>query len=156
MTRGVQRGAIVMLSLCSVGCGSPAGTGGGKDAAAAAGGEAPATSARAEISMVGYDVRRIRPGDTPLVDSFERLRTATLRDGKRAAVLFSADWCQPCRDLAVELGNLHPQGLIDDVRIIELQEEEWQQAVRMDEFNGLRARWDRVLNRYLEGENFQD
>ncbi len=98
--------------------------------------------------MVGYDVRRLRPAKEPLAKSFERMRAATARDGKKAAVLFSADWCQPCRDLEIELGNLHPQGTVDDVRIIELQEEEWQKAVRMDEFNGLRAQWDRVLNRY--------
>jgi hypothetical protein len=50
--------------------------------------------------------------------------------------------------LESELGNLHPAGTIEDVRIIVLKEEEWQKAVRMDEFNGLRTQWDRVLNQY--------
>jgi len=98
--------------------------------------------------MVGYDLRRLRPTDEPLVESFKRISGATTRDGRRVAVLFSADWCEPCRDLEIELGNLHPQGTIDDVRIVELKEEDWQKAVRMDEYNELRAQWDRVLNRY--------
>ncbi|MGB1699020.1 MAG: hypothetical protein ACPHRO_03630 [Nannocystaceae bacterium] len=148
MTKWTKRCGLVVLGLCVAGCGSPAGSRGVKDAGDAGEGQTAPTAKRTELSMVGYDVRRLRPGDTPLAESFERLRASTLRDGKRAAVLFSADWCEPCRDLAVELGNLHPAGLIDDVRIIELKEEEWQKSVRMDEFNGLRARWDRVLNRY--------
>jgi thiol-disulfide isomerase/thioredoxin len=137
----------VMVFGCSVfGCQAPSGS----EGATQAGGVEKSTPAAREneLSMVGYDIRRLRPTDEPLVKGFERMRAATVKEGKRVAVLFSADWCEPCRDLEIELGNLHPRGTIEDVRIIELKEEEWQKAVRMDEFNGLRTQWDRVLNRY--------
>ncbi|MCA9638593.1 MAG: thioredoxin family protein, partial [Myxococcales bacterium] len=67
--------------------------------------------------------------------------TQALGEGKRTLVLFSADWCAPCRRLEAELGNLQPASMIDDARIFELKEEEWQEATRMDEFNALRSRW---------------
>jgi thiol-disulfide isomerase/thioredoxin len=99
--------------------------------------------------MVGYDLRRLRPtDDEPLFPRFERLRQEAVSEGKRVAVLFSADWCEPCRRLDIELGNLHPEALIGDVRVLELKEEEWVAATRMDEFRALYGRWSRVLNRY--------
>ena len=79
---------------------------------------------------------------------FERLRGEALRDGKRAAVLFSADWCEPCRDLESELGNRHPASEIGDVRILVLKEEDWTAAARMDEFNALRRRWADQVGSY--------
>ena len=137
---------FALCTLCVAGCGArePA-----TSASVTGSASAPAAApVRDTQRMVGYDVRRIRPGDTSLEAAFERGRVAAVSDGRHVAVLFSADWCQPCRDLELELGNLHPASAIEDVRILMLKEEEWQKAVRMDEFNGLRARWDKVLNRY--------
>jgi thiol-disulfide isomerase/thioredoxin len=102
-----------------------------------------------EDPMVGYDLRRLRPrDDEPLAAMFERVRTEALRENKRVAVLFSADWCEPCRHLDLELGNTHPQSMIGDVRVLELKEEDWVAVARMDEFNSLRRRWEPVMNTY--------
>lgn len=102
----------------------------------------PATAAPAPTDLVGYDLRRLRPrADEPLDAMFERLRTQALGEGKRTMVLFSADWCEPCKRLDAELGNRQPAAAIGDVRIFELKEEDWQGAARMDEFNQLRRRW---------------
>lgn len=99
--------------------------------------------------LVGYDLRRLRPRENePLADMFERMRTQASAEDKRVAVLFSADWCEPCRILDLELGNTHPSSMIGDVRILELKEDDWSGAARMDEFNGLRRRWEPVLNTY--------
>lgn len=98
--------------------------------------------------LVGYDVRRVRPGAGALAEAFDGALARAQKDGQRPAVLFSADWCEPCRDLEIELGNMHPASAIGDVRIFILKEEEWQKAVRMDEYNGLRTRWDKVINSY--------
>lgn len=107
--------------------------------AAAAPASKPAAPAEA---TVGYDLRRLRPRDEePLAAMFDRLAAQARGDGKRVAVLFSADWCKPCRELEAELGNLHPAQQIGDVRIFELKEEDWQKAARLDEFNELRRRW---------------
>lgn len=106
-------------------------------------------AAPAAPAEVGYDLRRLRPRDEETLEAmFERLRAQALADGKRVGVLFSADWCEPCRELEMELGNRHPAEQIDDVRILELKEEDWQAAARMDEFNGLRKRWAPQVGSY--------
>jgi len=116
------------------------------EAAVAAGAAAVAAS---DEALVGYDVRRLRPvTDEPLAAMFERLRAQALAEGKTVAVLFSADWCAPCRDLELELGGQHPRGAIGHVRIFELKEEDWDGASRMTEFNDLRRRWYPPLNSY--------
>ena len=99
--------------------------------------------------LVGYDLRRLRPReDEPLADMFARVRAQASAEDKRVAVLFSADWCEPCRVLDLELGNTHPSSMIGDVRVLELKEDDWSKAARMDEFNALRRRWEPVLNTY--------
>jgi thiol-disulfide isomerase/thioredoxin len=98
--------------------------------------------------LVGYDLRRLRPRDEPLSEMFERVRADALREHKRVVVLFSADWCEPCRHLDLELGNTHPTSMIGDVRVLELKEDDWVAVARMDEFNSLRRRWEPVLNTY--------
>src|SRR5690606_28232074 len=109
----------------------------------------PAAAKPASEAPVGYDLRRLRPRDEePLAAMFERLRGETLAAGKRAAVLFSADWCEPCRELENELGNRHPASEIGDGRILELKEEDWAKAARMDEFNELRRRWAGEVGSY--------
>lgn len=121
------------------------------------GGDAPKTepssaepaSADAANELVGYDIRRLRPrNDTPLVAMFDEQFAAARRDGKSVAVLFSAGWCEPCRDLELELGNFQAQGDIGHMRILELKEEEWDVVTRMNEFNELRRRWTSALNAY--------
>jgi thiol-disulfide isomerase/thioredoxin len=108
----------------------------------------PAPAAR-PAAEVGYDLRRLRPRDEEtLAAMFERLRAQALADGKRVAVLFSADWCEPCRKLDAELGNRHSPEMIGDVRILELKEEDWSAAARMDEFNELRRRWADQVGSY--------
>ena len=109
---------------------------------------APAKEAAERDPMVGYDVRRLRPREEPLVESFERQRERALSEGKQVAVLFSADWCEPCRILELELGNMHPRSLIGHVRILEMKEEDWEPVTRMNEFNNLRRRWSAPLNEY--------
>lgn len=100
-------------------------------------------------TSVGYELRRLRPRDGErLAAMFDRLREAATAEGKRVAVLFSADWCEPCRALETELGNRHSAAEIGDVRIFELKEEDWVAATRMDEFEGLRRRWSPVLASY--------
>ncbi len=100
------------------------------------------SSATAPAKMIGYDLRRLRPrDDETLAAMFERLHIQAKADGKRTAVLFSADWCAPCKKIEAELGNLQPAEQIEDVRIFELKEEDWTEVTRMSEFNELRARW---------------
>lgn len=116
------------------------------------GGEAakPAAVKPAAVdTTVGYELRRLRPRDEERLEAmFDRLRVAAVAEGKRVAVLFSADWCEPCRLLETELGNRHSAAEIGDVRIFELKEEDWTAATRMDEFEGLRRRWSPVLGMY--------
>ncbi len=100
-------------------------------------------------AVVGYDLRRLRPRDEEtLAVMFDRQRAQAAKDGKRVAVLFSADWCEPCRLLETELGNRHPAQQIGDVRILELKEEDWAAATRMDEFDQLRKRWTGITGSY--------
>ncbi len=100
------------------------------------------------VEEVGYDLRRLRPTDEPLGERFDREARAAVAEGKRVAVLFSADWCEPCQVLELELGNLHPASVIGDVRIFQLKEEDWESATRMDEVNNLRVRWHPTKNSY--------
>jgi thiol:disulfide interchange protein len=103
---------------------------------------APAPAKAAAEATVGYELRRLRPRDEePLAAMFDRLRGHARAEGKRVMVLFSADWCAPCRELETELGNRHPEAKIGGVQILELKEEDWAQATRMDEFDALRRRW---------------
>jgi thiol-disulfide isomerase/thioredoxin len=132
----------ISLSLCAClfahvpGCSSPPPARQAAPAAARTGAK-PAGEA-----LVGYDLRRLRPRDEEtLTAMFDRLLAQAAADGKRVAVLFSADWCEPCRELETELGNRHPAAEIGDVRFLELKEEDWTAAARMDEFNELRRRW---------------
>jgi len=99
-------------------------------------------------SEVGYDLRRLRPTDEVLGERFDRIAKEALAQDKRVAVLFSADWCEPCQLLELELGNLHPPAAIGDVRIFQLKEEDWEGATRMDEVNALRERWHPTTNSY--------
>ena len=119
-------------------------------APACGGSEAPAAVASASAkgpALVGYDLRRLRPrNEEKLADMFERMRVQAGSEGKRVAVLFSADWCEPCRKLMLELGNEQPEDAIGHVRILELVEEDWEAATRLDEFEGLRARWGGQAN----------
>ena len=111
--------------------------------------KASTTVAKAEPKTVGYDLRRLRPKDgETLAAMFERMRAQAVSEGKRAAVLFSADWCEPCRKLDLELGNTHPAADIGHVRIFEIKEEEWEAATRMDEFAALRKRWYEPTDSY--------
>ncbi|GEM_PF-1472891 len=108
--------------------------------------------------FVGYDLRRLRPRDQPLAEMFRSKAEQARGEGKRVAVLFSADWCSSCRRIDTELGNTHPSSMIGDVRILELKQEEWKEATRMAEFNRLRSRWSPTINKYplfvvLDSEN---
>lgn len=138
-----MRAIGTLASLCGlllVACG---GDGGGArdEATKAAPAAAPAT--------VGYDLRRLRPtAAEPLTETFERLRVQAQAEGKQVAMLFSAEWCERCRTLELELGNLHPAADIEHVRIVELVEEDWEKALRMNEFEQLRQRWDTTKGTY--------
>ena len=112
--------------------------------------DAPPASAEAKApAEIGYDTRRLRPrNEETLAAMFERLRRTAVKDGKFAAVLFSADWCEPCRRLEIELGNMHPPSDIGHLRIFEIKEEDWEAATRMNEVNALRTRWTPTINQY--------
>lgn len=98
---------------------------------------------------MGYDLRRLRPTtEEPLAKTFGRMQAQAHAEGKQVAMLFSAEWCERCRRLELELGNLHPTGDIAHVRILELVEEDWEQALRMNEFEQLRLRWDEAKGTY--------
>lgn len=127
--------SIVVWALAALcGCGGEA----AKPAVAVA----PVVVKPESDAEVGYDLRRLRPRDEEtLAEMFDRQRAQAAKEGKRVAALFSADWCEPCRLLETELGNRHPAQQIGDVRILELKEEDWAGATRMDEFDALRKRW---------------
>jgi thiol-disulfide isomerase/thioredoxin len=130
-TQRIVIAAAVFASLCALGCGES------KTEVTTAAVATPTVSA-----AVGYDLRRLRPRDgETLAAMFDRMHAQAVADGKQTAVLFSADWCEPCRKLDLELGNTHPAPDIGHVRIFELKEEEWEAATRMDEFAALRKRW---------------
>ena len=138
LAKGPMR-SLLLLLLASLGCGGPA------PVAADSGTPAQAKGP----TKVGYDIRRLRPrNEETLAAMFERMRAQTLADDKFAAVLFSADWCEPCRRLDIELGNMHPREAIGHVRIFEIKEEDWEAATRMNEVNALRTKWTPTINAY--------
>jgi thiol-disulfide isomerase/thioredoxin len=112
----------------------------------------PGKSAPAAVDddpLVGYDLRRLRPiDDEPLAGMFDRVHATARADGKRVVVMFSADWCEPCKRIDLELGNTHPASMIGGFRILELKEDDWKAAARMDEYNDLRARWEPISGSY--------
>ncbi len=110
---------------------------------------APAPRGDEASPMVGYDVRELRPRDGHrLAEDFERLRTRAVAEGKHVVAYFSADWCEACRRLDLELGNLHPAASIGHVRILKMVEEPWEAATRMNEFNDLRTRFSPAVGTY--------
>ncbi len=128
------------LWICAAG---PSGCGEDPPPEPSAGAMAPAQR------MVGYDLRRLRPVDGQTLEQvYARMRAQAQADGKQIAMLFSAEWCERCRRLELELGSMHPEGDIAHVRILELVEEDWEKALRMNEFNALRLRWDSTKNTY--------
>lgn len=140
-TDGGRSAVVGMLGLL-LGCG---------EAQAPSAVVAPVAVKPADLAeaAVGYDLRRLRPRDEEtLAVMFDRQRVQAAKDGKRVAALFSADWCEPCRLLETELGNRHPAQQIGDVRILELKEEDWTAATRMDEFDALRKRWSGTTGSY--------
>lgn len=137
MRRLIAGSACVVLLAAA--CSSPA--------PEPAAGQAAADPAN-DDPLVGYDMRTLRPTDEPLAKMFDRTFARATEQGKRVAVLFSADWCEPCKILEVELGNMHPESTIGDVRIVVLKEEPWEAATRMDEYNALRNRWHPSINSY--------
>lgn len=124
--------AVGLLGLAN-GCGRPPPQTAGEAAAV--------IPSQVSTDLTGYDIRRIRPQKTPLAEGFQHMREAAVGDKRRVAVLFSADWCQACRRLELEFGSMHAPGVIDDVRILEFVEEDWEAATRMDEVHELRRRW---------------
>jgi thiol-disulfide isomerase/thioredoxin len=142
VSAGLQSFSLAFsFAITLAACGSPERADQAKDSSAS-------TSAEAD-PLVGYDLRRLRPREEePLATMFDRLEAQARAEGKRVVVLFSADWCEPCQHLDLELGNTHPRSMIGGVRVLELKEDEWSAAARMDEFNALRRRWEAVLGTY--------
>src|SRR5690606_30503470 len=133
------RASALLLSILLSACGTP-------DAPP----DAASTSTQAEADpLIGYDLRRLRPREgEPLAVMFDRLQAEARAEGMRVVVLFSADWCEPCKHLDLELGNMHPRSMIGSIRVLELKEDDWSAAARMDEYNALRRRWESVLGTY--------
>jgi thiol-disulfide isomerase/thioredoxin len=133
--------ASALLSILLTACGAP------EPASEAS---PTVSSAREQADpLIGYDLRRLRPREEePLANMFDRLQAEARAEGKRVVVLFSADWCEPCKHLDLELGNTHPRSMIGGVRILELKEDDWSAAARMDELNQLRRRWEAILGTY--------
>lgn len=138
------RSLLLALLLTPLGLGC----GGSEDPEPAAS-PSPSAAAASASAEVGYDLRRLRPvDDQPLDEMFERLHARATEEGKQVAVLFSANWCERCRRLELELGSLHPADRIGHVRILELVEEDWEAVTRMNEFDALRKRWDESKGTY--------
>jgi thiol-disulfide isomerase/thioredoxin len=138
----MKRAAVLLATLTAAG---PACEKGGD----APGAPVASAGSQEDPAEVGYDIRRLRPrDDEKLADMFDRLRTQALGEGKQVAVLFSADWCESCRRLDLELGSMHTVDEIGHVRILEVKEDDWEAVTRMNEFNALRRRWDAPLNAY--------
>lgn len=135
------RASAILLSVLLSACGAP------EPASQAS---AAKSSEKVEADpLVGYDLRRLRPREEePLAKMFDRLQAEAKAEGKRVVVLFSADWCEPCKHLDLELGNMHPRSMIGSVRVLELKEDDWSAAARMDEYNDLRRRWEPILGTY--------
>jgi thiol-disulfide isomerase/thioredoxin len=110
--------------------------------------EAVAKSEAEGDKAVPYDLRQIRPGEKKLADVFEASRKGALAEGKQVAVLFSADWCAPCKRLEAELGNTQPRSQIGEVRIVMVKEEDWRDSTRMVEFDNLRLRWSPAVGAF--------
>jgi thiol-disulfide isomerase/thioredoxin len=135
------RASALLLSILLSACGAPE--------PAPKANAAKSSAQEQDDPLVGYDLRRLRPREEePLAKMFDRLQAEARAEGKRVVVLFSADWCEPCKHLDLELGNTHPRSMIGGVRILELKEDDWSAAARMDEFNQLRNRWEPILGTY--------
>jgi thiol-disulfide isomerase/thioredoxin len=133
----------LVLAVLALSCGGDA------SSSAAASQAKSGAAAKAGPKKVGYDIRRLRPRDAePLAKMFDDMRSQAVQEGKDVAVLFSADWCEPCRVLDLELGNMHPAEDIGHVRILEIKEEDWSRVTRMNELNELRRRWSAPLGVY--------
>jgi thiol-disulfide isomerase/thioredoxin len=79
---------------------------------------------------------------------FDRLRGQAVKDGKRVAVLFSADWCEPCRELETELGNRIRRARSVGCRSSSSRRRTGRRSTRMDEFDALRQRWTGMTGSY--------
>ena len=124
--------ALIGASLSATGCETP---------------DEP-VAAPVQEKKIGYDLRMLRPGEQKLDEQFDAMLAAAVAEGKRVAVLFSADWCQPCVRLEAELGNLQPASKIEDVRILIVKEEDWRDVTRMGEFDKLRLRWSPAVGNF--------
>lgn len=137
------RASAMLLSILLSACGTP------EPASQASGADGGSVRQQEDDPLVGYDLRRLRPReDEPLANMFDRLQAEARAEGMRVVVLFSADWCEPCKHLDLELGNMHPRSMIGSIRVLELKEDDWSAAARMDEYNALRRRWESVLGTY--------
>jgi hypothetical protein len=99
-------------------------------------------------ALVRFDIRELKPTPEPLVERFDHTAQEARAENKDVVVFFSADWCNACRDVELDLGGLHAPEEIDHVRILQLKEEAWEKQGRLDEFNTLRERWSDEMFTY--------